>query len=102
LLFFPPKSESPLLPAIKSESDHSLANSSFAGGQTIVQLTDDFVDGQTIVQQRSTHCLASSLTDRQSTRQFGGKKSEIEIDSSIWREEIGNRNRLVDLAGSNQ
>ena len=25
---------------------------------------------------------------------FGGKKSAIEIDSSIWREEIGNRNRL--------
>ena len=22
---------------------------------------------------------------------FGGKKSAIEIDSSIWREEIGNR-----------
>jgi hypothetical protein len=30
----------------------------------------------------------------------GGKKSAIEIDSSIWREEIGNRNRLVNnLAG---
>ena len=26
--------------------------------------------------------------------QVGGKKSAIEIDSSIWREEIGKRNRL--------
>ncbi len=26
---------------------------------------------------------------------FGGKKFKIEIDSSIWREEIGNRNRPV-------
>ena len=34
--------------------------------------------------------------------QFGGKKSAIEIDSSIWREEIGNRNRLVNLAGRNR
>jgi hypothetical protein len=25
------------------------------------------------------------------SRQVGGKKSAIEIDSSIWREEIGNR-----------
>ena len=32
---------------------------------------------------------------------FGGKKSAIEIDSSIWREEIVNRNRLVNLAGRN-
>jgi hypothetical protein len=30
------------------------------------------------------------------------KKSAIEIDSSIWREEIGNRNRLVNLAGRNR
>jgi hypothetical protein len=44
---------------------------------------------------------------------LGGKKFKIEIDSSIWREEIpkkkirlviwrediGNRNRLLDLAG---
>ena len=29
------------------------------------------------------------------------KLSAIEIDSSIWREEIGNRNRLIDLAGRN-
>ena len=29
----------------------------------------------------------------------GGKKGK-EIDSSNWREEIGNRNRLVNLAGS--
>jgi hypothetical protein len=36
-----------------------------------------------------------------STRQFGGKKFKIEIDSSIWREEIQNRNRLLDLAGRN-
>ena len=28
-----------------------------------------------------------------STRQFGGKKFKIEIDSAIWREEIQNRNR---------
>ena len=42
-----------------------------------------------------------------STRLFGGKKSAIEINSSIWWEEIGNRNRpkidnrnrLVDFAG---
>ena len=27
---------------------------------------------------------------------FGGKKFKIEIDSSIWREEIQNRNRLLD------
>ena len=34
------------------------------------------------------------------TRTHDGKKSAIEIDSSIWREEIGNRNnRLVNLAG---
>jgi hypothetical protein len=46
--------------------------------------------------------MANSSTDRQSTRQFGGKKSAIEIDLSIfWREEIGNRNRLVNLAGRN-
>jgi hypothetical protein len=32
---------------------------------------------------------------------FGGKKSAIDIDSSIWREEIGNRNRLFHLAGRN-
>jgi hypothetical protein len=32
---------------------------------------------------------------------FGGKKSAIEIDQSIWREEIGNRNRLDNLAGRN-
>jgi hypothetical protein len=32
---------------------------------------------------------------------FGGKKFKIEIDSSIWREEIQNRNRLLDLAGRN-
>ena len=32
----------------------------------------------------------------------GRKKSTIEIDSSIWREEIGNRNRLVNLAGRNR
>jgi hypothetical protein len=32
-------------------------------------------------------------------RVVGGKKSKIEIDSSIWREEIQNRNRLLDLAG---
>jgi hypothetical protein len=32
----------------------------------------------------------------------GGKKSAIEIDSSIiWRKEIQNRNRLLDLAGRN-
>ena len=30
---------------------------------------------------------------------FGGKKSAIEIDSSIWREEIQNRNRLVNNFG---
>ena len=30
---------------------------------------------------------------------FGGKKSAIEIDSSIWREEIGNGNLLGNLAG---
>jgi hypothetical protein len=40
------------------------------------------------------------------TRQFFGgkkfkKKFKIEIDSSIWREEIQNRNRLLDLAGRN-
>jgi hypothetical protein len=29
--------------------------------------------------------------DRQSPPRFGGKKSAIEIDSSIWREEIDNR-----------
>ena len=41
--------------------------------------------------------------NRQSTRQFGGKKSAIEIiDSSIWREEICNRNRTLDLAGRNR
>ncbi len=32
---------------------------------------------------------------------FGGKKFKIEIDSSIWREEVQNRNRLLDLAGRN-
>jgi ferritin-like protein len=32
---------------------------------------------------------------------FGGKKFKIEIDSSIWREEIQNRNQLLDLAGRN-
>ena len=33
----------------------------------------------------------------------GGNKSAIEIDSLIWREEIGNRNRLVNnLAGRNR
>ncbi len=36
-----------------------------------------------------------------STR-IGGKKFKIEIDSSIWREEIQNRNRLLDLAGRNR
>ena len=30
------------------------------------------------------------------------QKSAIEIDLSIWREEIGNRNRLVNLAGRNR
>ena len=30
---------------------------------------------------------------------IGGKKFKIEIDYSIWREEIQNRNRLVNLAG---
>ena len=30
------------------------------------------------------------------------KKFKIEIDSLIWREEIGNRNRLLDLAGRNR
>ncbi len=29
------------------------------------------------------------------------EKIQIEIDSSIWREEIQNRNRLLDLAGRN-
>ena len=33
---------------------------------------------------------------------IGGKKSAIEIDSSIWREVIGNRNRLLNLAGRNR
>jgi hypothetical protein len=33
---------------------------------------------------------------------FDGKKSEIEMDSSIWREEIGNRHGLLDLAGRNR
>ena len=31
----------------------------------------------------------------------GGKEFKIEIDSSIWREGIQNRNRLLDLAGRN-
>ena len=39
--------------------------------------------------------------DRLSTRRFGGKKFKIEIDSSFWRGEIQNRNRLVVLAGRN-
>jgi hypothetical protein len=30
------------------------------------------------------------------------QKSAIGIDLSIWREEIGNRNRLVNLAGRNR
>jgi hypothetical protein len=48
---------------------------------------------------KSFNPMANSSTDRQSTRQFGGKKSAIEIDLSIfWREETGNRNRLVNLA----
>jgi hypothetical protein len=34
-----------------------------------------------------------------SAPQFSGKKFKIEIDSSIWREEIQNRNRLLNLAG---
>ena len=45
----------------------------------------------------------SSVVDRgrAGTPQFGGKKFKLEIDSSIWREEIGNRNRLVNnLAGN--
>jgi hypothetical protein len=33
---------------------------------------------------------------------FGGKKFKIEIDSWIWREEIQNRNRLLNLAGRNR
>jgi hypothetical protein len=32
---------------------------------------------------------------KKSSRRFGGKKSAIEIDSAIWREEIGNRNPPV-------
>ena len=45
--------------------------------------------------------LPSSQKCMKECRQFGGKKFKIEIDSSIWREEIQNRNRLVDLAGKN-
>ena len=29
------------------------------------------------------------------------REEKIEIDSSIWREEMQNRNRLLDLAGRN-
>jgi hypothetical protein len=35
----------------------------------------------------------------QDAKMQSGKKSAIEIDSSIWREKIGNRNRLFNLAG---
>ena len=35
-------------------------------------------------------------------RQHKRDEKTIEIDSSIWREEIGNRNRLFDLAGRNR
>ena len=35
--------------------------------------------------------LAGRNPQLKSARQFGGKESAIEIHSSIWREEIGNR-----------
>ena len=37
-----------------------------------------------------------------SAHRFGGKKFKIEIDSTIWREEIQNINRLHDFAGRNR
>ena len=33
--------------------------------------------------------------------EYDMKFKQIEIDSSIWREEIQNRNRILDLAGRN-
>ncbi len=41
---------------------------------------------------RTIRTISRSLTHH-SNLQFGGKESAIEIDSSIRREEIGNRNR---------
>ena len=37
--------------------------------------------------------LAGRNSKKKSTRRFGGKTSAIEIDSSIWREDIG-KNRI--------
>jgi hypothetical protein len=39
------------------------------------------------------------IQNRNRLLDFGGKKFKIEIDSSIWREEIQNRNRLLDFGG---
>jgi hypothetical protein len=47
----------------------------------VVQVNGEFVDGQTIV-----HWQIRRRTDNR---------------SSIWREEIVNRNRILDLAGRN-
>jgi hypothetical protein len=39
------------------------------------------------------------IQNRNRTLDFGGKKFKIEIDSSIWREEIG-KEIIASLAGS--
>jgi hypothetical protein len=48
----------------------------------------------TVRQPSSSKMMGKNNGGKKSTRQFGGKKSAIEIESSIWREEIGNRNRF--------
>jgi hypothetical protein len=45
---------------------------------------------------------SSAWSEEESAIQFGGKKSAIEIDSSIWREEIGTSgNRCIHAGTSN-
>jgi hypothetical protein len=46
----------------------------------------------------SKHPRGNTIWREESTPRFGGKKFKIKIVSSIWREEIQNRNRLLDLA----
>ena len=57
----------------------------------------------TVGRRSSRVCFAKGNNNHFSSRHFvcstriGGKKFKIEIDSSIWREEIQNRNRLLDI-----
>jgi hypothetical protein len=54
--------------------------------------------GREIINYCKLDLAGRNIVNRKCTPRFGGKKLQIEIDSSIWRD-ILNRNGLLDLAG---